>query len=416
MGKFNVNSASFLQSKPILGGTAPLQLASSEVMDTVSLRLFDNRTTVFSVVDSKGLVVRPMHNWLSHLRRQVGLGVGVGTVVAYGRILSYLCRWIERTEPHKGLDIANTLKVLDRSEVNSWLNYMKQYGENCNSTLHTREACIKKFLTWLTTHEGGRIRDADDSPWGREDVLNFITSPGNSRSPKFITTEAIITLLSGFYNECERCMFHTQYDTGLRIEEIVNLRLEELPNPEHYPAASEFIPFHIAGVKGRADNVKHRITLISRAVLNRIRRYNSSLEYRLAEGWGMHDKKKPVFLTCNGLQWSPRNASKQFKSAVRRQGLQEDFCTHWMRHGTAFSVLRSDMAKNVLERLVLLQTLLGHEDLKTVKIYTQIPPDMLLQLNDAGREIDRLVEAEEIRTNTFLPPNLHKENRGRRDK
>lgn len=372
-------------------------------------------TPVYTVVAGNGLLVRTTHSWLSHLRRQVGLSISPDTVVQYGRSLTYLVRWLDHARPYPNLDIDQSIAALTRSDVTEWLNHMGEHGADSLKTLHSREACLRQFLDWLSTIEGGNIRSQDNSPWGRGGSLRYITSSPSPNSPKFIPTELIVSLINGLYNECERCMFHTQYDMGLRIEELTKITLKDMPNDRHYNSDYQFIPIVVNGNKGRGGRVKTRITLISRAVLRRIARYHSSVEYRLAEGWSINDPDKPWFLTVNGKPWGVRNASKQFKAAVRRQGLDDNLCTHWMRHGTAFSVLRSDIGKTMEDRLLVAQQMLGHASLTTTQIYTQISPAMLVRLTEQGREIDRLGEAEDIRKKTFLGPNQHRERRGHRE-
>ena len=381
----------------------------------LQLGLFGMKLPVLSVCDSGGSIVRPIHNWLSQLRLQIGLSVSLRTAQEYGKSLSYLCRWLEDVQPYPNVGISSSIKLLVRADVTDWLHYMSQKGVNSNTTLHGREVCLKKFLNWLCTHDGGHFRRVEDSPWGGDGTLGYVVNPDPPSSPKFLPTEIIIKLINGMHNECERCMFHTQYDSGLRISELIGLRVKDLPRMEDYDAANEFIPFGVAGAKGRAGKPKNRITLISRAVLNRIKKYHSSLEYVLAENWKLNDPNKPVFLTINNKAWSIRNASKQFKRAVLRQCLDEGFCTHWMRHGTAFSVLRSDLGRDLQDNLLILQQILGHANLSATEIYTQISPEMLIRLNREGRKLNRLVEAEEIRTRTFLGANYHIEKRGHRE-
>ena len=88
--------------------------------------------------------------------------------------------------------------------------------------------------------------------------------------------------------------------------------------------------------------------------------------------------------------------------------------THWLRHGTAYSVLRSDMGKDYQDKMLLLQQMLGHSNLSTTEIYTQISPALLQKLTSAGQEINRLGEAELIREKTYLGPAQHIEKRGHR--
>jgi len=329
--------------------------------------------------------------------------------------LSYLSRWIESKPPYPHLSIDDNIKLLARSDVNNWLLAMAADGANSSTTLHLREACIKQFLNWLSTKEGGSIRASENSPWGRDDNLRQLVSTPSASSPKFIPAEAAIAVLNGMHNECERCMFHAQYDMGLRISELVELRASDIPHSQQYDQAYEFIPICVNGAKGRGGRRRERITLISRAVLKRINRYHSTPEYKLAPDWSINDPDKPAFLTVNRRQWSVRNASKQFKNAVRRTDSVDAMKTHWLRHGAAFSVLRSDMGKNYQDRMLMIQQMLGHRRLTTTEIYTQISPAMLTALTKKGKELNRLEEAEHIREATYLGPLQHKERRGHRE-
>jgi integrase/recombinase XerD len=382
--------------------------------DTFDASIPKSSYPILSVVDSNGTVVKSMHGWLRSLGAVIGLTVGADTVVLYGRILSYLCRWMERRQLYPNLSIDEQLPLLSRQDIAAWLDDMKELGAKSHSTLHTREACVKKFLEWLTTIEAGRLRDPEDSPYGRNNSLRYIVATPNARSPKFVSTEPVIELLNGMHNECERCMFHAQYDMGFRITEVIRLTVGDIPDDTMYNPSLEFIPVCAKRVKGRGGQTPEKITLISRAVLKRIKRYHSTPEYKLAPDWDIHDPNKPAFLTVNQLPWDARNASKQFKNAVRRVGLTDQMSTHWMRHGTAYSVLRSDMGKDYQDRMLIVQQMLGHAQLTTTEIYTQIPPSMLQALTKAGSAINRLGEAETIREKTFLGHLQHIEKRGHR--
>ncbi|CAJ2765725.1 tyrosine-type recombinase/integrase [Burkholderia pseudomallei] len=382
--------------------------------DALDLSLPKSSYPIYSVVDSHGAVIEGMHQWLRSLRAEAGLSISWGTIVLYGRILSYLARWIESARLYPSLSIDEQLVLLNRRDLAAWLDHMKEHGAGSHSTLHTREACVKGLLEWLTTKEAGRLRDSENSPYGRDNSLRYIVARPNARSPKFVSAEIVVELLNGMHNECERCMFHAQYDMGLRITEMTKLTAGDIPDDTMYNPAFEFIPVCAKRVKGRGGQSPEKNTLISRAVLKRIKRYHSTREYKLAPDWDIHDPNKPAFLTANQLRWGERNASKQFKNAVRRVGLADNMSTHWMRHGTAYSVLRSDMGKDYQDRMLMVQQMLGHRDLTTTEIYTQIPPSLLHALTKAGRAINRLGEAEHIREKTFLGPLRHSEKRGHR--
>jgi hypothetical protein len=65
--------------------------------------------------------------------------------------------------------------------------------------------------------------------------------------------------------------------------------------------------------------------------------------------------------------------------------------------------------------MLIVQKMLGHEDLRTTEIYTQISPHMLDKLTKKGRQINRLEEAEDIRAKTFMGGLQHQEKRGHRN-
>lgn len=390
---------------------------SSEIIvlsrgDVLQLSINSCAYPLYSVLDSHGMVVKSMHLWLRKLRAEAGLSISISTVEQYARTLSYLCRWIERNGPYPNLTIDENLVLLSRQDIQAWTRDMKVQGAESHNTLHSREACVKQFLDWMATKEAGNLRDPENSPYGRAGTLRYVVASPNARSPRYVSAEIVVRLLNGMHNECERCMFHTQYDTGLRISELVNLVASDIPDDSMYDPAFQYVPICARRVKGRGGQKPEKITLISRAVLKRIKRYHSGREYKLAPDWDIHDPNKPVFLTANQLRWSPRNASKQFKKAVRRVGLIDAMATHWMRHGTAFSVLSSDIGKTYQDKMLLVQQMLGHAHLKTTEIYTQIPPDLLQKLTKAGKEMNRLDEAESIREQTYLGPLQHNEKRG----
>ncbi|CAJ3962949.1 tyrosine-type recombinase/integrase [Burkholderia pseudomallei] len=383
--------------------------SSGESLDLTAAR---NSAPIYCVVDSRGAIVTTLTDWLKSLVESAGLSNTLSSVVQYGRTATYLCRWIETSGPFRHLSVDENILRLSRQNLTEWLNGMRKDEGLAPTTLHSREAAIRTFLEWLTTIAAGRIRDPENSPYGRDGMLPYITSSPKARSPRFLPAEYVVQILSGMHNECERCMFHTQFDCGLRISEVANLKRGDIPDLALFDSAHEFLPFVVRRSKGRGGNSPEKSTLISRAVLNRIKRYHSSIEYRLAPDWDINDPNKPAFLTTNQLRWSTRNASKQFKEAVRRSDVHHDVSTHWFRHGTAFSVLRSDIGKTYEEKMLVIQQMLGHASLKTTEIYTQVPPALLTKLTLKGKDINRLHEAEFIREKTFLGSLQHTEKRG----
>jgi integrase len=87
-----------------------------------------------------------------------------------------------------------------------------------------------------------------------------------------------------------------------------------------------------------------------------------------------------------------------------------------MRHGTAFSVLTSNIGKDYQDKILTIKSMLGHANVRTTEIYTQISPAILSKLNTEGQKQNRFAEAGRIRSETYLPPLKHQEKRGKYDR
>lgn len=48
--------------------------------ETLELSSRSSSPVIFSVVDSKGGIVKTIHQWLNHLTKQAGLSIGIGTI------------------------------------------------------------------------------------------------------------------------------------------------------------------------------------------------------------------------------------------------------------------------------------------------------------------------------------------------
>ena len=224
-----------------------------------------------------------------------------------------------------------------------------------------------------------------------------------------------MALLNAYHNESERCLAHTLFDTGLRISEIQRLRIQDLPKANLHASGQKYYPMRVLGSKGRGGGIKERTALISAPVLARISRYHNSVEYRFSPFWESTNPNKPAFLQVNGNRLCPRNVRAQMDLAALRAGLDPAlFCPHQLRHGAAFSVLRSELGKDYFDKLFLVQRLFGHNSITTTEIYTVIPPAVLAKLNANSVIVEKYEEAKRILDATYLPPAKHNEARGHR--
>ena len=133
------------------------------------------------------------------------------------------------------------------------------------------------------------------------------------------------------------------YSAGLRLGEVVNLKLPDL-QPEHHR-------LFVREGKGKKD----RCTILSEKVIARLKDYFE--DYSPAE-W--------LFEGATGGQYSVRSVQAIFDRAKLKSGINPYATVHTLRHSFATHLLE----KGVDLRYI--QDLLGHESSKTTEIYTHI--------------------------------------------
>ncbi len=183
--------------------------------------------------------------------------------------------------------------------------------------------------------------------------LALIKTPKASKKlPIVLTRKEIRDLLDNTENPKHRLLIELLYSTGLRLSECVNLKYSDLDLNDGI------------GWVRMGKGAKDRIFIIS----GMFRR--DLLEYKEKSG---ADGKGYIFLT-NGKKMSPRGIQHAIKKAAKRAGIEKDVHVHTLRHSFATHLLEDgvDIRK--------IQTLLGHANLQTTQIYTQVSSEEIKKI------------------------------------
>jgi integrase/recombinase XerD len=265
------------------------------------------------------------------------------------------------------------------------------------STVRGYEATLKMFTDWLTTEEANRAKET-----AIYENVPYRTSKPSQLMPRYLISEQVIELLKGMHWEVQRLIGHFIYDTGVRVSEVPRVLKQDIPLIEQYPSTQMYFPLLIRGSKGRGKQIKERYTIISRTVLVRLNRYFKTRAYFTNHDWS--EKNKPAFLNTYGEPIRSHAIQKFIADALTRTRLTEA-SPHRLRHGTAYSVMKSEHGKTLLDNLVVLQRILGHSQLSTTEIYTHIPAPVLQRMTeDSGDDENkfRFEEAQKILDSTYL--------------
>ncbi|VVB91207.1 Tyrosine recombinase XerA [uncultured archaeon] len=183
--------------------------------------------------------------------------------------------------------------------------------------------------------------------------LELIKTPKASKKlPIVLTRQEIRDLLDNTENSKHRLLIELLYSTGLRLSECVNLKYSDLDLNDGI------------GWVRMGKGAKDRIFIISGMFKRDL------LEYKEKSG---SDGKGYIFLT-NGKKMSPRGIQHAIKKAAKRAGIEKDVHVHTLRHSFATHLLEDgvDIRK--------IQTLLGHANLQTTQIYTQVSSEEIKKI------------------------------------
>jgi integrase/recombinase XerD len=156
----------------------------------------------------------------------------------------------------------------------------------------------------------------------------------------------------------DAAMIETMYSTGLRVSELVRLRLEDLDLRSGFLRATG---------KGR----KQRLVPMGDAAIELLESYLTT-----ARPAFLRDRGAPahVFLTRLGRAMTRQGFWKLLCRYARAAGIRGPISPHKLRHS---------FATHLLERgadLRAVQAMLGHADISTTQIYTHISRARLLEL------------------------------------
>ena len=158
-----------------------------------------------------------------------------------------------------------------------------------------------------------------------------------------ISQKDISSIFEKIENLKHKSILYTIYSGGLRISELVNLKISDIDSERNL--------ITIRDAKGKKD----RVTLLSKNLLILLRKYY--LEYK---------PKEYLFESPDSGKYSVRSVDKILKRAVSQTNIRKKVTVHTLRHSFATHLLEQGTD------LRYIQSLLGHNSSKTTEIYTHV--------------------------------------------
>ncbi|MEA5444800.1 site-specific tyrosine recombinase XerD [Gammaproteobacteria bacterium AB-CW1] len=273
-------------------------------------------------------------------------GLSENTLSAYRADLQNLRQWVEAQQ----LDLV----ALEREDILEFLAWRVQKGARPRSTARQLSS-IRRFFRFLV-REGQR----SDDPSAEIDMPRL-----GRPLPRSLGEEEVEALLAAPETDKplglrDRAMLELLYATGLRVSELVGLRLDQVNLQQG-----------VIRIRGKGD--RERLVPIGEEAQGWLHRYVSEARQQILGG-----RESPCLFPTRRSQSMTRQAFWHIiKRYSQRAGISSGLSPHTLRHAFATHLLNHGADLRVV------QMLLGHSDVSTTQIYTHVARERLKSLHQS---------------------------------
>lgn len=178
---------------------------------------------------------------------------------------------------------------------------------------------------------------------GLNTEINIKFAKRPKKLPLVLSHEEIQYVINTTLNPKHRLLIALTYGAGLRVSEVVRLKVKDLNFPDY--------SISIRQAKGKKD----RITLMP-----------EKLAWTLQCAVESKELEDYIFTSERGGRITERTAQKVFLSALKRADIKKEATFHSLRHSFATHLLENGTDVRYV------QELLGHSNIRTTQIYTHV--------------------------------------------
>jgi integrase/recombinase XerD len=274
-------------------------------------------------------------------------GLSKNTLAAYRRDLTLYCTWLQGH--------GRVLTETSEADLNAY--FSAQHRTSKASTANRRLTVFKRYFRWALRE---RIIAGDPT-------LKLQAAKQALRVPKTLTEAQVEALLQAPDTDHalgvrDRAMLELMYASGLRVSELVTLKVFNLSLSEN-----------VLRVLGKGN--KERLVPFGEVASVWLKQYLEGARAELLAGKQTED----LFVTHRGVKAGSAMSRVMFwmivKKYARTAGITAPLSPHTLRHAFATHLL------NHGADLRAVQMLLGHADISTTTIYTHVALERLKVLH-----------------------------------
>lgn len=273
-------------------------------------------------------------------------GLSANTLESYKRDLVKFITFMKKHNISKPEEV-------NRDALNLFILDLKKKGR-ATSTISRCMASIRSFFNFLLNE--GVI---DHNP-----ALDLESPRIEKKLPRVLTTKEVDLLLcqpkAGEQNGLrDRAMLELLYASGIRVSELVDLNLGDF-DPE------------VGYLRCRGKGMKERIVPIGSIAVNHVNEYLNNCRNRLLKKNG----ETALFVNHHGVRLTRQGFWKILKKYARKSNINGEITPHTLRHSFATHLIENGAD------LRSVQEMLGHSDISTTQIYTQITRRKIREVYD----------------------------------
>ena len=276
----------------------------------------------------------------NYLRLQRGLSQN--TVVSYGLDIEKLIGYLEKY---------NITEPPDTIQVDTLRQFVYEVSKELNARSQARLiSALKSFFKFMISEKG-----REDFPMSLIDSPKIGVKLPDTLSLKEIDAMLASIDLSTDEGHRNKAIIETLYGCGLRVSELVSLRLSDL-----------FFEEDFIRIMGKGS--KQRLVPIESYTQKQINNYINNQRKQLKIAKGHEDY---VFLNRRGKQLTRAMIFTIVRQVAENIGLQKTISPHTFRHSFATHLLENGA------NLRAIQMMLGHENITTTEIYVHVEKSYL---------------------------------------
>ncbi|WP_294879817.1 site-specific tyrosine recombinase XerD [uncultured Lactobacillus sp.] len=276
---------------------------------------------------------------------QIERGLSANTITAYKQDLSSFIDFLQKENltswPTKAIDIDAFLAE-------------QRDQKKATSSISRLISSLRKFYQWLVRQNIQKLNP-----------MLEIDSPKKRRPlPVALTTVEVTDLLKQpdikkKLGLRDRALLETLYATGIRVSELINLKFTDLHE-------------ELKLVKVFGKGSKERLIPISKVALSWINSYKEKVRDPLILKVGKNTDF--IFLNSRGGSLTRQAVWQIIKHYCKLAGIQKNVTPHTLRHTFATHLLENGADLRVV------QEILGHSDISTTQIYTNLSQKHIIQV------------------------------------